>query len=184
MSDASSKRIVFRAWSLLSVLALSFLLVSGGCEEHPPGYYEHEDDGFSLVLPDGWNYSENESGASMVAWRGEKGEKTPTVTVVTIDLPEEASNENFADLNFRDAASLDDYFFIRDEPLIVDGDSLQSRVYAYPVGTQWRQAILVSLVSDHSDGKRGYVINCSSASEKYQGDREQYLQILNSFRRE
>ena len=183
MSSSAESRRTFRAGSVLSILLL-LLFMAGGCEEQPPGYYEHEDDGFSLILPDGWNFIEDESGASIVAWRGEKGEKAPTVTVVTVDLPEEASNASFADLNFRDAAALNDYFFIRDEPITVDGDSLQSRVYAYPVGKQWRQAILVSLVSEQSDAKRGYVINCSSASEKYQGDREQYLQILNSFRRE
>ena len=155
-----------------------------GCEERPPGFYEHQDDGFSLVLPEGWSMLENTGGASVVLWRGERNEKAPTVTVVTVDVPPEATNALFADLNFRDAAASAEYFFIRDEPIVLDGDSLVSRVYVYRAGTQLRQAILASIVTDEQNDKKGYVLLCSSSTEKYQGDREHYLEILQSFRRE
>lgn len=170
-------------WDVLLPLFFFCVIVSG-CEEKPPGFYEHEDDGFSFVLPDGWNIQEDPPGASVVAWRGERDEKSPTVTVVTVDVLVKTTNADFTELNFRDAAATRGYYFLRDEPIVVDGDTLTSRVYIYPSGDQYRQAILVSLLSDQSDEARGYVLLCSSASEKYQGDREEYLKILNSFRRE
>lgn len=157
------------------------LLSIAGCAEKPPGYYEHEEDEFSLVLPEGWNMDDNAPGVSLVAWKGERDERAPTVTVVTHHLPPEATNENFADLNFREAGSINQAATLRDERIIIDGDTVTARVYAYQLDGKWRQAMLASIVSDD---RKGYVLNCSSVPERFQGDRDEYMNILGSFKRE
>lgn len=158
------------------------LLVSilSGCAEDPPGYFEHEEDDFSFVLPSDWNFQESPPGASVVAWKGKRDESTPTVTVVTYEVPKEATNENFAELNFREIAALKG-FPRGDERVVLDGDTVTARIYAYQIGGKWRQGMLISIVSD--DG-RGYVLNCSSLPERFQGDKDEYVKILNSFKRE
>lgn len=163
---------------LLSILPLLVLLT--GCAEDPPGYFEHEEDEFSLVLPQGWNLEQDPPGASVVAWKGERNDRSPTVTVVTYDLPEEATNENFAELNFREIAALQG-FTRGDERIALDGDTVTARIYAYRIDGKWRQGLLAAVVSA---GRHGYVLNCSSLPERFQGDKEEYMKILNSFKRE
>lgn len=161
-------------------LLLLSLWIVPGCAEKPPGYFEHEEDEFSFVLPPDWNLQEDVPGASVVAWKGKRDEKSPTVTVVTYDVPKEATNQNFAELNFREIAALKG-FPRGDEAIVIDGDTVTARIYAYRIDGKWRQGMLSAVVSDNG---RGYVLNCSSVPERFQGDKDEYLKILNSFKRE
>ena len=161
----------------------------GACaEEKPPGYYEHED-GFSLIWPDGWQYEEDAGDASVVGWRGErdslalKDSTAPVVTVVTVPLPPEADNNKFADLNFREVTTAKNYLPMRDDKVFIDGDSLPVLVYAYKEGNAWRQGMLTSIVAG-DDEKKGFVILCSSKPGKLEGDKKDYVAILESFIRE
>lgn len=167
---------------LLSRIAMLFLaaLILSGCAEDPPGYFEHEEDEFSFVLPSDWNLQESPAGASVVAWKGKRDDTAPTVTVVTYEVPEQATNQNFAELNFREIAALKG-FTRGDERIVLDGDTVTARIYAYQIGGKWRQGMLTSIVGDD---QRGYVLNCSSLPERFQGDKAEYMKILNSFKRE
>ena len=163
---------------LLAALTLSII----GCTEKPEGYYE-DDVGFSLVIPAGWNHEAEADPASVVLWRGERDTSSPTITVVTTTtLPPQATDENFSDLNFRDAAASPGYVPMRSDRIAIDGDSLTALVYAYgSAATGWRQAMLVATVSEDEDERKGYTILCSSPPGKFEGDKEEYRKVLASF---
>ena len=165
----------------LMVMLIGFLFACS--EEKPLGYYEHTD-GFSMVLPDGWSYEEDVSGASVVIRKGEEDSAVSTITVVMRDLPVEADNNMFADLNFREASVVEGYTAMRNEEIVVDSDSLPVLVYAYKQGDEWRQGMLTSIVAEDDDDKRGFVILCSSTSGKLEGDKAEYRAIVESFKRE
>ena len=164
-------------------LLLLAILFSSCAEEKPPGYYEH-DDGFSLILPEGWNHQENVGNASAAFWKGERDSTSPVLTIVTTDVPPEADNTLFADLNFREAASVEGYLPLRDETIVIEGDTLPVLVYAYKMDNKWRQGMLTSIVGGEDDEKRGYVLLGSSYPGRIEGDKTDYRKIMESFRRE
>ncbi len=178
--DIQSSVLTVLLGSIVVMLAGAFVACS---EKKPPGYYVH-DDGFSVVIPDGWNSEENIGGASIVMWQGERDSTAPTVTIVMRDIPPEADNNMFADLNFREASERDGYVAMRSEEITIDGDSLPLLVYAYKQGGGWRQGMLTSIVAGNDDEKYGFVILCSSMSGKLEGDKDEYKTILSSFGRQ
>ncbi len=178
---ASVRSVLGRILPLIAVF-----LIAACAEEKPPGYYEHPD-GFSLIIPEGWNHQENVGNASVVLWKGERDSTAPVVSVVTTELPPEGENNNFADLNFREAATVAGYLPMRSEEIVIDGDTLPVLLYAYKDNSRdgrWRQGMLTSIVGGDEDERRGYVFLCSSSPGKIEGDLEGYRKILGSFRRE
>ncbi|MCB0711502.1 MAG: hypothetical protein KDD67_04140 [Ignavibacteriae bacterium] len=178
----------FAADSVCSLLTLLLSLILSSTivacvEEKPPGYYDHSD-GFSLIIPDGWHHQDNVGNASAVFWRGERDSSSPVLTVVTVPVPPEADNNRFADLNFREAASVEGYVPMRNDEVVIDGDTLPVLLYAYKDGNNWRQGMLTSIVSEgDDDDRRGYVFLGSSYSGKIEGDKVDYLRILETFKR-
>lgn len=154
------------------------------CEEDPPGYFEHEEADFSLVLPEPWIAQADPPGAAMVAWRGEKNEKTTTFTVVRVGLPEGANNDDFADLNFREVTGFPDYRFLKNDSVTVDGESVPALVYLYRSGGGWRQGFLTSIVSETGDGTYGYVLSGEGETKAFARDRQDYVAILSTFKRD
>ena len=165
-----------------TLLLISATLSIIGCAEKPEGYYEDED-GFSLIIPAGWNHEAEADPASVVLWRGERDTSSPTITIVTTPtLPPEATDENFADLSFRDAATIPGYTPMRSETLSIDGDTLTALVYAHgDAAAGWRQSMLVAAVSDDDDERKGYTIICSSPPGRFEGDKEEYRKVLANF---
>ena len=178
MKKMTSSKALLSSVVVSCTVLLTF--VFGACTEKPPGYYEDDQNAFSVVFPPGWSHQSDSGTVALVAWRGERNDSAPTVVIVVRDVPEQATNENFADLNFREIASEHGYT-LKEERVAIDGDSVTARTYAYQIDGRWRQGMTASLVSDEH---RGYVLHCASLPERFQGDKDDYMKILRSFKRE
>jgi hypothetical protein len=106
------------------------------------------------------------------------------VSIVSVDLPPEATNRNFFELNIREVGAQDGYVPIRNDTVMLDGDSVVAHSYAYRIGGRFRQGILLGIVADGpDDGKRGFVLQCSTPNGQLEGYRRAFVAMFDTFRR-
>ena len=164
-----------RIWAVIIVLGVGGML--GGCgESHPPGYFESRI-GVGLQMPEGWTPVESEDDPILVL-KGPGDSLAPVVSIVLVEpLPEASNDALFHDLNVRDAQQSDGFHPIRQDTLVAFGRTLPALVYAYRLNNTWHQALLASAVVGEGEEKRGYVINCVSSNDRFEGDKEAFRRV-------
>ena len=160
----------------VGVVVLAAVVWSGCGESHPPGYFESRI-GIGLQMPEGWTPVESEDDPILVL-KGPGDSNAPVVSIVLVEpLPEAATDALFHDLNVRDAQQSDGFHPIRQDSLVAFGRTLPALVYAYRIEDTWHQALLASAVIGEGEEKRGYVINCISRNNRFEGDKQGFRKV-------
>lgn len=162
---------------VLTITAMSVLIA--GCSDDPQRV-EHETDGFSIRIPEGWEANPDALGVAMTTFPSDRTKRGMAFTVDVLPLPAEATDENFSQLVLDDArASSEGYREIGTGNVEIDGRSVPFLVYSYSLQGNDFTAFITSITN--SDEGKGYVISGTSLTAMYPQAEQTLRDLATSF---